>query len=195
MSNSFLSVENRDRMQIMSNMIRFNNAIHIHDENVAEHSFYVATYSMMICDELKIDGYVKLVCIQKALVHDIHEIEISDIPHNVKKNIEGLEKYCDEYEEEFNKKYFPNIYRLMNTQMTEDERSMINLIVLLADILSVKQYCSQELLFGNTKRFKEIERGADSRINACLLKLEKYIGYEEMLNLKKIIFGKENEDA
>ena len=78
--NNFLSKDGRDMLQRMSNMIRYNNAVHIHNENVAEHSFYVAMYAMCICDFLHTGDKFRAVAMEKALIHDVHDSEISDIP-------------------------------------------------------------------------------------------------------------------
>ena len=86
----FLSKNARDILSRMSFMKRFNNEIHIHDENVAEHSFYVSFYSMAICDILgyKHNSPIRIGSIERALIHDIHETILSDIPHNVKESVE-----------------------------------------------------------------------------------------------------------
>lgn len=172
--NNFLSNEGRSKLQIMSNMIRFNNAIHIHNENVAEHSFYVAIYSMVICDAIGICGLLKQLCIEKALIHDVHEIEISDIPHNVKSMIPGMIETCNEIEEEYNKEKF-EIYSLEYQILSEKNRKKCDCIVNIADILSVVQYSIQEIEIGNKKRFVDVYKSACSRLN------------EELKNLKNLI--------
>lgn len=167
----FLLKENRDKLQRMSNMIRYNNEVHIHDENVAEHSFYVAVYAMELCDVLKIEGILRGLIIEKALIHDIHEIELSDIPHNVKKASKELEDYCLEFEEKFNRKYFNS---LMNSIDDCKLCTYVDAVVELADVLSVKQYAQQEVMFGNTKKFSPILENANYRINKLIEVVSRY---------------------
>lgn len=165
----FLLKENRDKLQRMSNMIRYNNEVHIHNENVAEHSFYVAVYAMEICDILDLSIYYRRLVVEKALIHDIHEIELSDIPHNVKKNIEGFEERCIAFEKEFNKDYFADIiYRIEGDKYEQ----LIESIVELADVISVKQYAQQEVEFGNKKKFAPILDNSKVRIDDCLRKIK-----------------------
>lgn len=167
----FLLKENRDKLQRMSNMIRYNNEVHIHNENVAEHSFYVAVYAMEICDVLEIPPHIRGLIVEKALIHDIHEIELSDIPHNVKKASKCLEDYCLEFEDKFNKQYFGS---LVNSIDESNLCTYIDAVVELADVLSVKQYAQQEVRFGNTKKFNPILENANYRIDGLIRTISKF---------------------
>ena len=170
----FLLKENRDKLQRMSNMIRFNNEVHIHDENVAEHSFYVAVYAMELCDVLHIKNNLRSLIIEKALIHDIHEIELSDIPHNVKNGSKELMDYCLGFEEKFNKRYFKDLINAIDDCKV---CTYVNAIVELADVLSVKQYAQQEVMFGNTKKFSPILNNANYRIDKLIEVISRYTIY------------------
>ena len=180
----FLLQENRDKLQRMSNMIRYNNEVHIHNENVAEHSFYVAAYAMEICDILEIREDLRRFIIEKALIHDIHEIELSDIPHNVKKNIEGFEDKCIEFEKDFNLYYFSD---LMNGIRLSENSLLIESIVELADVISVKQYAQQEVMFGNKKKFAPILDNANHRISMILYNIEPLVNKDNFNALKAML--------
>lgn len=180
----FLLKENRDKLQRMSNMIRYNNEVHIHNENVAEHSFYVAVYAMEISDILDLSIYYRRLVVEKALIHDIHEIELSDIPHNVKKNIEGFEEKCIDFEYEFNNDYFPNIINRIKGDRYEE---LIESIVELADIISVKQYAQQEVEFGNKKKFAPILENSEIRITNCMSKIKKHVTEYQFSDLKAML--------
>lgn len=180
----FLLQENRDKLQRMSNMIRYNNEVHIHNENVAEHSFYVAVYAMEICDILEIYGELRGYIVEKALIHDIHEIELSDIPHNVKKNIDGFEDKCIEFEKDFNLCYFND---LMNDIRLSENSLLIESIVELADVISVKQYAQQELMFGNKKKFAPILDNANLRISMILYNIETLVCGDNFNTLKAML--------
>lgn len=188
MNDSFLLKENRDKIQTMSNMIRYNNAVHIHNENVAEHSFYVSVYAMCLCDELEIHGTFRQVIIEKAITHDIHEIEISDIPHNVKKNIPGMIEFCNAYEQGYENARFPSLRRKFR-ELGEEGRKICQTIVTLADVISVLQYCEQEIQIGNTKRFEEIVNNTIPRVNEQLENLSMWYPKEKIENLKDILLG------
>lgn len=184
--NNFLSKDGRDMLQRMSNMIRYNNAVHIHNENVAEHSFYVAMYAMCICDFLHTGDKFRSVSIEKALIHDVHEIEISDIPHNVKHSMEGLSEQCIKFEEWYNATHFTTLQRDLN-EFSNTQQAVINIVVELADILSVRQYSQQEVEFGNVKRFGEIVESTNNRIDRCLEDLALFVETKKVEELRELI--------
>ena len=138
MNGQFLTKENRDILQRMSFMKRFNNAVHIHEENVAEHSFYVAMYAYALCDELKISGELRQTIIEKALIHDVHETVVSDIPHNVKKMDGDVEHFFESYERHYNRNNFEQLEKTYNRMFAVDQ-GICDLVVMLADVLSVRQ--------------------------------------------------------
>lgn len=184
--NNFLSKDGRDMLQRMSNMIRYNNAVHIHNENVAEHSFYVAMYAMCICDFLHTGDKFRSVAIEKALIHDVHEIEISDIPHNVKHSMEGLSEQCIKFEKWYNATHFTTLQRDLN-EFSNTQQAVINIVVELADILSVRQYSQQEVEFGNVKRFGEIVESTNNRIDRCLEDLALFVETKKVEELRELI--------
>ena len=186
MSKSFLEKSERDKLQRMSNMIRYNNAVHIHNENVAEHSFYVAMYAMCICDFLHTGDSFRSVVIEKALIHDVHEIEISDIPHNVKHFMEGLDEQCVRFENEYNVSHFPNLMAEYD-KFSSVQKHIIDLVVELADIISVRQYSQQEVEFGNVKRFGEIVENTNQRIDKCLNELFLFVEQKTIDKLAELI--------
>ena len=181
----FLIKKNRDILSRLSNMKRFNNSIHMHDENVAEHSFYVALYSMEICNILRINGELRSVIIERALIHDVHEIELSDIPHDVKaKNSEILD-FCLKFEEDYNNKNFPKI--MARQDNLRHELDFIQNVVELADIISVKQYSLQECEFGNRKKFLPILSDTEKRINKIINYLYSVVDAELVKELENNI--------
>lgn len=181
----FLIKKNRDILSRLSNMKRFNNSIHMHDENVAEHSFYVALYSMEICNILRINGELRSVIIERALIHDVHEIELSDIPHDVKaKNPEILD-FCLKFEEDYNNKNFPKI--MARQDNLRHELDFIQNVVELADIISVKQYSLQECEFGNRKKFLPILSDTEKRINKIINYLYSVVDAELVKELENNI--------
>ena len=87
----------------LKNVIRYNTRNIIKEESVAEHSFYVALFSLKICDDYHIDNSTTKKVLIKALLHDMPEIELNDITHNVKEKLNlrpFLKKYEDDYFDE-----------------------------------------------------------------------------------------------
>ena len=164
-----LTKESRDILYRMSFMKRYNNAVHIHDENVAEHSFYVAMYASIICDVLgyRTGSSIRSAAIERALIHDIHETELSDIPHNIKHSIAGLNDMCENFEKQYNEEYFGDLIQFEN-DLGPTLSLLIKNIVDLADVISVLQYAQLEVGFGNKEKFGPIIDNARSRISRLL---------------------------
>lgn len=151
---------------------RYNCRRHLKEESVAEHSYYVALLSLMICDEKNIDdSNIRLQCITKALLHDMPEIETNDITHNAKEKMH-LRKLLKLYEDEFFKNNFPLQYDLMSN----DDNNIVNAVVVLADTLSVKQFTYNEINLGNTHSdIKDIYNDAHKRAITAEIKLDKLL--------------------
>lgn len=130
---------------MLKDVIRYNCRKHLKDESVAEHSFYVALMSLMICEEHHItnDAVIKDVMI-KAILHDMPEIDLNDITHNVKEKLH-LNEFLKKYEDEYYAEKFPAYADLM----ANNDDNIVNRIVLYADALSVKQFCLNEMALGN----------------------------------------------
>jgi 5'-deoxynucleotidase YfbR-like HD superfamily hydrolase len=156
----------------LKTIIRYNTRRHLKDESVAEHSFYVAIISLIICNKLNISEEDTGKCIIKALLHDMPEIETSDIPHDIKENL-NLRGYLKTYEDKYFEDNFPKYYELMTKDCNIDD------IVLLADSLSVLQYSNNEVELGNTsKEMLVIQQDAVDRVKKLYQKVnnrkEKY---------------------
>lgn len=160
----------RDYFQKLANMKRFNNSIHIHEESVAEHSFFVTLYTYYLCKKVfNLSDETTYLAVVKALIHDVHECYLSDIPHNVKKHSKELENTCLKVEEKFNTIVFPEITEKINNNKSKD---LIENIVNISDILSVKQFSEIEQMFGNGL-FDKILKKADKRLEDEYLQLSR----------------------
>ena len=62
----------------LKSTIRYNNRNKITNESVAEHSFYVGLYTLEICNKLKLNHSLTKYALEKALLHDMVERDISD---------------------------------------------------------------------------------------------------------------------
>lgn len=127
----------------LKSIIRYNNKPKLTQETVAEHSFYVALIGLMICDELQCGEKCKTEVMTKALLHDMPEIEINDITHDVKTRL-NLSEFLAKYENEYYHIHFPQYEMLMSRH-----DQLADVIVDLADALSVKQFVSAEISLGN----------------------------------------------
>lgn len=145
----------------LKNLIRYNNRTKLKDESVAEHSFFVTLMSLMICDTLNIDKETTYECLIKAILHDMPEIEMNDITHDVKERLK-LGKILQQYEFDYYAKNFKSFASMMNL---EDD-SISSLIVNLADAESVRQFIQNEKKLGNQSRdIIEIDKECSQRIS------------------------------
>lgn len=158
-----------DDLYKLSFIVRYNTHPRVKDENVATHSYYVTLFTKLICDRLKVSSSVKLEALELALVHDISEYVTNDITYDAKQAMPEIRDLLVQYEKQFVKLQFPEIYDIM---FNSDERSqLIQTIVKVADIMSVNQYCRNEVMLGN-EAFQSFSVDAHVRLQNILNKLE-----------------------
>ena len=139
----------------MEALFRYNTRQRIKSESVATHSYFVALFSMMICDELDVPKMVKSKAIQIALVHDTPEIFTNDITYDAKLAMPAVNALLEPYEESFIKSIFPAQHAFMYDGHMMDDK-IAKQIVKLADILSVVQYLDNEARLGNRTLDKQL---------------------------------------
>lgn len=151
----------------LKNVIRYNCRNKLKAESVAEHSFYVTLFALQLCDKYHLSDDIKLNCLVKALLHDMPEIELNDITHNVKERL-NLRPFLKQYEDKYFEDNFKDYAELMN-----NGDKIVNSIVILADAMSVYQYILNEVSLGNkTDDIQEILEESKTRINNLLLNLK-----------------------
>lgn len=154
----------------LKNVIRYNTKNILKKESVAEHSFYVALFVLKICDDYNIDTMNCKMSLVKALLHDMPEIELNDITHNVKEKL-NLRPLLKKYEDE----YFVKHYHQHESVMIRGN-DKINAIVDYADTMSVYQYALNETLLGNQSNdIQEILNSTKVRIKKCKERLEEIL--------------------
>ncbi len=126
----------------LKTLVRYNHRLRLTNESVAEHSFFTALFVLEICDKLSIKGELKAKCIEYALLHDVPETILSDIPSDVKDLSETLRMLLQIFEDSFMEDNYPNY-----TSHSKDEEILS--VVKLADLYSVRQYCMVEAALGN----------------------------------------------
>ncbi len=153
----------------LSDLVRYNHRHKIKNESVAEHSYYVTLFCLKICSFYKFDDETTSRILTKAILHDLPEIETSDIPYNVKQNMPALAQLLGEAETTFYREHYPELYDIIY-----DGNELEDLVVKYADALSVMQYCLNELeLSPGNKDFLAIKQDTTERLN----KLRKEIDY------------------
>lgn len=151
----------------LKNVIRYNTRPILKQESVAEHSFYVALFALKICDDYNINENIKKDAVIKSLLHDMPEIELNDITHNVKEKLR-LRPFLKAYEDEYYKTHYSQYYELMSTS-----HDLTSTIVVLADAWSVFQYVNNEMSLGNkSKQIEEIDNEIRQRIQDLTNALE-----------------------
>jgi len=151
----------------LKNVIRYNTRNKLKDESVAEHSFYVALFALKICDTFEIDDDTKQQCLIKAILHDMPEIDLNDITHNVKEVL-NLRPFLKQYEDKYFEQHYKQYYELMTS-----ENKLVDAIVIFADGLSVYQYSLNEVNLGNlSDDMDEILKESKNRINKLYLNLK-----------------------
>ena len=152
----------------LKNVVRYNTRNVIKKESVAEHSFYVALFTLKICNDYNVDSRTEKRAIIKALLHDMPESELNDITHDVKEKL-NLRPFLKKYEDEYFDTHFSEYRSLMKKG---DEKT--NAIVDYADTMSVYQYVLNEELLGNKSNdIQEILNITKIRIKKCKERLEK----------------------
>jgi 5'-deoxynucleotidase YfbR-like HD superfamily hydrolase len=140
----------------LKTLVRYNHRLRLTNESVAEHSFFTALFVLEVCDKLNIKGELKAKSIEYALLHDVPEVVISDVPSDVKDLSDTLRMLLKIFEDSFMENSYPD-YALYS----KDEQ--IFAIVKLADLYSVRQYCMVEAALGN-KTF-DFADGVNRRID------------------------------
>ena len=148
---------------------RYNNLPRIKSESVAEHSYFVALITARLANKYKFNIGEALLT---AVIHDIFEIYISDIPRNVKDKFPKIKPILNKIEENIIIQKYPEYKKLIenfNKQLTPE-----GMIVKLADNLSVLQYANTEIGLGNNVYMPKVKAETLVEIAKIEKKLEKY---------------------
>lgn len=143
-----LNLENMRSLYRLNHMLRYNTWPRVNNETVAAHSFYVVLFTMMLCDSLEVSDHIKLEALNIAIVHDLPETIMNDVTYDAKKQIEGLSELLEVFEKKYIMVNFPEKYYAM-FESKEPAHEIARLIVKLADVYSVIQYCDNEVQLGN----------------------------------------------
>jgi len=171
-----ISAKSLNYLYRLKNITRYNHRARVKDENVAEHSYFVGLISLILTENIEgINEKQKLQILQKSILHDIPEIELNDVTHDVKVKYPEIAKALEKENNNFIKNKLSKHATLFN-----EEDNIVNLVVKLADTISVLQYVLNEIELGNCT-LDDIEEGIEERVKNVKERINK-IGYE--INIK-----------
>lgn len=150
----------------LGEIIRYNNRAKIRKENVSEHAFYVSTNVIKICSIFNIDRNIKLEALEMAVVHDIPEVFLGDVPYITKRDNPEVAEALEIAEKQQLKQHMPEFYDAYIRYVEGlKENKLEAVIVKLADVISVLQYSNNEIELGNSsKSMKDINEDAKIRV-------------------------------
>lgn len=129
----------------------------INYESVASHSYFVALAVLLLSETYNFDVAK---AIKIAIVHDVPEIEISDVNHLVKKKYPKLAVTIKEVEDEVIKK----MPKIVEEHYLEYSKSTVEaMIVHLADAMQCSQYAKSEMALGNKGYMDQVLQNSEHR--------------------------------
>ena len=159
--------EHLDALYNMKHIVRYNNVQKIQTESVAEHSFFVmaAVLELYSFYDFNLGDALTM-----ALVHDYPEIYVDDVAHPVKKAYPEVAKALKIAEIKSLERFNPTVGHYFTRYAKHD--CIESLVVNLADMLSVMQYCKSERDLGNQGWIKQIADLSDPIVIDRYSKLE-----------------------
>ena len=153
-------------------------------ENTAEHSYYVALFSLFIAESLALPKSTKNKAIQYALLHDYDEVFTGDIRHSLKYQTSvgedirySIKKYVGEVMDGLSDKSFYN--RVLKETIESESDYMVKSIVKIADWLSMYFIMKNEIEMGNISVTKHFEY-CKSQLLELSSNLENNIGINKL---------------
>ena len=162
-------IKELESLYSLKHIIRYNNLPRIKDESVAEHSYFVALIVARLHQYYDFNLEKALLM---AIVHDIFEVHISDVPRNVKMNYPKLKIIMDEIEDDCIRKKYPEYEDIIYD--FNGKHSVEALIVKLSDNLSCIQYADTEIKLGSNYYMPEVIKEAAKTIKIIEQQIEEY---------------------
>lgn len=147
------------QMLNLAHIKRYSVIPRIHDESIAEHSFFVAAIVMKLYDDYEFDiGHATCM----AISHDWTESYTDDITVATKRAYPSIAKAVEAVEAKIAKTEFSSVsYELWKEY--KEAISIESKIVKYADTIQVIQYAQGEVNMGNTAYFKSVVEDATYR--------------------------------
>ncbi len=166
----------------LNNIVRYNTWHKNNLENVAAHSYFTIFFSMVLCEKFQLTVGETLNCMKIATLHDSAEVITNDITYDAKCKMPLIKPILDEYEAVFVKENFPLDSGLV---LNKSQYNLEHMVVSIADVLSVIQYCDNEVQLGN-KRFVRLLHDAINRLITLNKKLEHDYNYSIGDNIQSL---------
>lgn len=157
-------------VDVLRSLIRYQNCNRLVNESVAEHSFYVAVFVLKLREYYDFNLEVAL---KTALIHDIPEARISDIPHNIKIANPEVAAALEKAEEKVTIDMLSEEANLLLKSFNHGD-TVEGKICQLADVLSVVLYANDEIKCGN-RIFNYIAIKAIARCKQIVASLEAHL--------------------
>ncbi len=125
---------------------RYSNIPRVRDENVAQHSFFVATIALELMEELE-HTWDREKVLTMAITHDWAEAYVDDVAHDVKRDYPAVKKALKAAEKKA-MAHYPNSIR-DPYRLYEDGTTPEAILVKLADTIQCVQYLESEVNMGN----------------------------------------------
>lgn len=156
-------------VDILRSLIRYQNCNRLVNESVAEHSYYVAIFVLKLREyyDFNLEQALKM-----ALIHDVPESKISDVPHNIKMANPKLMQALEEAENNVTKEMLSDEAATLLSNFNNGDTAE-GLACQLADVLSVVLYANDEIKCGN-KVFNYIAIKAIARCKEIVDKFDIY---------------------
>lgn len=154
----------------LNSLIRYSTRLRCKDESVASHSFFVLWFTKKICNDYKLNDDIRLMAYDAAIIHDVPEIYTNDITYDVKCKIPAINDIIKPIEEEVVKTHCSTSHAVLFEPDTFSQK-VAHHVVKLADIMSVYQYCANEVSMGNTN-FEEMLGDTRRRMGVQRYKME-----------------------
>lgn len=155
----------------MTKLIRYNCRKRIVDEDLAQHSFFVAMFCLRILSQIPATDKMYKNILSFAILHDAPELLMGDFPHTLKLAYPEIAKALEGVEKDYYKDNWPDYVEMFNS-LTELEQEIITL----ADAYSVAQYTENEIVLGNsTEEMEQIRKNALARIDVSTNKINELL--------------------
>ena len=154
---------------ILSHIKRYSTFNTISNESVAEHSFNVAAILFHLHEKYSFDLGES---IQMAIVHDMPEMELNDVPRLIKEKYPLLREALKLCEDRVVEKLPKGVRMCIRSYEARDtvEADMVKF----ADVIQCEQFARTEVNLGNTGYMQEVLEASSARAAQYELELQDY---------------------